>query len=264
MKNQISKSVKFRAFFGLSLILMFSISILGQENTEEKKEKDNSNGKRGFTLLMVLNKVTNFNGETDVVKISEYQNLLFSGIKSYKDGDYNSALSDLNVVIEKCGYLKAFLYRGKIYEKKGDYVDALRDYSLLVQENQEFLSEAYLGIGNIYLYKRNYEQSLENYNQAIFFNLRLSSAYFGRATVYLELGKILNQKKSEEEKEKAIKYFKNALKDLDSVIELNATEVKAETYLRRSQVYRQLGDSEKADADFQKYNELDNAPKLQP
>lgn len=154
-----------------------------------------------------------------------------------------------------------YTYTEEKFTKKGNYESALSDYMKASGSNE---AERLLGIGNIYRYKREYEKSLKHYDQAIFLNSRLSKALFGRAIIYLELGKILNQSDAEEDKEKAIKYFKDALKDLDSVVEIDLLATEPETYLRRSQVYRQLGETEKADADFQKYNELDNAPKLQP
>ena len=181
-------------------------------------------------------------------------------ITYYQKNDYTNALSDLNFLLKDNPTSgKPYLYRGKIYEKKGNYESALKDYLKV-----KFDEEAMLGLGNIYRNKKEYERALSYYNNAIAKNFRLSKAYFGRAVIYLEFGKNLNQSNAEEDKEKAIKYLRDALKDLDSVIEIDLLATEAETYLRRSQVYRQLGDNEKADADFQKYNELDEMPKIKP
>lgn len=278
MKNLKSKSVKFRTFFGFLLILTISAIVFGQEtkdtpstsdannNTEKKEEKKEplklkDCAPQGYDCQIdyyteQIAKPESGNIIYSCLKCSLYQS---RGIIYYKKGDFTNALNDFNFVIEEIPYYRSpYLYRGKIYEKMGNYDSALNDY--LSYRGKD--AELFLGLGNIYRYKREYEKALANYNKAIYENRRLSKAYFGRAVIYLEFGKVLNQSNAEEDKEKAIKYFKDALKDLDSVIEIDLLATEAETYLRRSQVYRQLGETEKADADFQKYNELDEAPKI--
>jgi tetratricopeptide (TPR) repeat protein len=65
---------------------------------------------------------------------------------------------------------------GQVYEKKGDYDSSFQFYqkaiSLLSKilkpgEKNPFLSEAYMGIGNISLSKENYTDALENYQNSI-------------------------------------------------------------------------------------------------
>ncbi len=275
MKNPI-----FKIFFGLFLILTISANIFSQENkdtvstsesksdTEKKEEK-----KKPLKLEDCIPQdydcqIAFYTEQIDKLterekvreKGAEYREL--RGIAYYEKGDYTNALKDFNALIpNNISYYRGrpLVYRGKIYEKMGNYESALRDYKQVY-----FRIEGMLGLGNIYRYKREYEKALEYYNQAIFLNARMSKALFGRAVIYLELGRILNQKESEEDKTKAVQYFKDALKDLDSVIEIDLSYTEAETYLRRSLVYRQLGETEKADADFQKYTELDEAPKIKP
>ncbi len=277
MKNQISKSVKFSALFGLFLILMFSASVFSQENKEpaticnidksEDKKKDEKKPlkledceEKDFDCKIdyFSEKIAKSKDDKFICDSCDYR--VLRGVIYYEKGKYTDALTDFNFAIKNEKYsssYEVYLYRGKIYEKQGNYDAALSDY-LKFQSDQGLL-----GIGNIYRYKREYEKSLNYYNKAIERNYRLAKAYFGRAVIYLELGKVLTQSDLEEDKAKTIQYFKDALKDLDSVIEIDLLATEPETYLRRSQVYRQLGETEKADADFQKYNELDNAPKLQ-
>lgn len=272
MKNSI-----FKIFFGVFLILPISANIFSQETKDtvsssesksdtEKKEEKKEPLKLEDCIPQDYDCQIAYYTERIAEKKDEYYCESCSlrgsrGIIYYIKGDYKNALSDFNYIINSPSYYieSAFLLRGVIYEKQGNYESALKDY-LEVSNNPQ----AMLGIGNIYRYKRDYEKALKYYDQAIFRNPRLSKALFGRAVIYLEFGRILNQKKSEEDKTKAIKYFKDALKDLDSVIEIDLSNTEPETYLRRSQVYRQLGETEKADADFQKYTELDEAPKIKP
>ncbi|HMS40875.1 MAG TPA: tetratricopeptide repeat protein [Pyrinomonadaceae bacterium] len=269
MKNPI-----FKIFFGLFLIFSVCVSIFGQENKdsaqtcnadknkvkkEEKKDplnlEDCAPQDYDCKIDYYTEKIAKTEDSEDWCNSCDYYQ--DRGIAYYEKGDFTNALSDFNFVIKNGRFIGlSSLYRGKIYEKKGNYDSALSDY-LKFQSDQGLL-----GIGNIYRYKREHEKALEYYNKAIVKNYRLSKAYFGRAVIYLELGRILNQKESEEDKTKAIQYFKDALKELDSVIEIDLNYTEAETYLRRSQVYRQLGETEKADADFQKYNELDEAAKI--
>lgn len=300
MKNLKSKSVTFRMFFGFLLILTISTSVFGQETkdtsstsnatdkTEENEENEDFLKFKNCTSSYYTCHFEYYSkqlSKADVVCIPQdhdcridYYAKQISKVKIpdsfcfrcmfynsraiiyYQKADYTSALNDFNFLIENRAYTStAYLYRGKIYEKKGNYESALSDYLRV-----KFEEEAMLGLGNIYRNKREYERALSYYNNAISKNFRLSKAYFGRAVIYLEFGKNFNRSETEEDKLKAIQYFKDALKDLDSVIEIDLSYTKAETYLRRSQVYRQLGETEKADADFQKYNELDEAPKIKP
>lgn len=281
MKNQISKSVKFRAFFGLLLIAMLSAIVFGQEIKETTSTSDTSNNQEAkqeekkeplkledcipqdyaCKIAYYTEKIDYF-AKNKYIRDESYIYRELRGITYYEKGDYTNALSDFNFLLKDVRFSNPiYLHRAKIYEEKGNYESALSDYMKASGSNE---AERLLGIGNIYRYKREYEKSLKHYDQAIFLNSRLSKALFGRAVIYLELGKTLNQSDVEEDKEKAIKYFKDALKDLDSVIEMDLNYTEAETYLKRSQVYRQLGDNEKADADFQKYNELDEMPKIKP
>jgi tetratricopeptide (TPR) repeat protein len=272
MKNPI-----FKIFFGLFLILTISANVFSQENkdtastsepksdTEKKEEKKEPLKLENCIpqdydcqIAYYTEQIATRKDTKNFCDSCRYYGL--RGIIYYKKGDYTNALGDFNFVINnrRLSNLNSdvYLYRGRIFEKQGNYDSALNDYKKSGKAGVE--------IGNIYRYKREYKSALYYYNNAIRFNYRESKAYFGRAVIYLELGKILNQKESEEDKAKAVQYFKDALKDLDSVIEIDLSYTEAETYLRRSQVYRQLGETEKADADFQKYNELDKAPKIKP
>lgn len=281
MKNQISKSVNFRAFLGLLSILMISAIVFSQENKETvltSNAKNNEEAKEEKKESLKLEDCIPQDYDCKIAyyteRIAEKKDKKYDcescglrnsrGIIYYQKVDYTNALGDFNYIIQQQqrNYIvSAFLFRAIIYEKQGNYDSALSDYKYVYYKLFDSI-ESNLGLGNIYRYKREYEKALKYYDQAIFLSPRLSKALFGRAVIYLELGKVLNQSDKEEDKEKAIKYFKDALKDLDSVIEIDLLATEPETYLRRSQVYRQLGETEKADADFQKYNELNEAPKI--
>lgn len=143
----------------------------------------------------------------------------------------------------------------KVYEKLGKYDDALRDYVRVSQSSMDS-AEANLGIGNIYLRRRKYEAAVEHFDLAIFTNSRSTEAYLGRGTAYLELGKIYSQSQLPEDTEKAFENYRKAIKDFDSVTELDLEDSFKEAYLRRAKAFEKIGEKEKAEADRQKYEEL--------
>ena len=264
MKNTIFKNIRFHSFFCVLLFLSISSITFGQEIKEkeeviitradakkcdEKKiydEKDYDCHIAYYTKRIAEIKKGRYYANHE---LGYYEQ---RGLAYFKKDDYPNALSDFNFVINENRYRKScYVYRAKVYEKLGDYDSALSDYFIAGD-----FAEAYLGIGNIAVHKRKYKAALDYYNRAIYKDYRLAKAYFGRAIVYLELGKIYSRCEIEEEKSKAIKLFNDAVRDLNSVIEIDLNNTDAETYLKRALVFDELGETEKAVADRQKYKEL--------
>ncbi len=163
------------------------------------------------------------------------------GIIYYKRGKLDGALSDFNAQFSLSNHTE-YSYRGNIYLKKGKYEEALSDFY-----RSQGSAESLYGIGEIKFIKREYQSALDFFNKAIFLNPRLSKAYLGRGTVYLEFGK--NFAEYENNEEKSIEFYRKAVKEFDDVIETELKDVTPEVYLRRAKAYEKLGEQAKADAD---------------
>ena len=182
------------------------------------------------------------------------------GIIYYLSGNLERAFKDFDDA-DRYSYEYKFdsieLYLGKKAFIKGLYDEALKHFMSAVMQRKDS-DEAYLGIGEIYLIKREYEKALENYEKAIFLNPRLIKAYLGRGTVYLEYGKIYGEFENNETK--AVEAYKNAVRNFDSITDLDLKEINPEVYLRRSKAYEKLGESGKAEIDRAKYKKLGEKP----
>ena len=182
------------------------------------------------------------------------------GIIYYKSDDLERAFSDFDSA-DKHLYRYKFepieLYLGKKAFIKGLYDEALKHFISAAEVKKES-AEAYLGIGEIYLIKREYEKSLENYEKALFLNPRLSNAYLGRGTISLEYGKIYGEFENNEAK--AVEAYKNAVKNFDSVTDLDLKDINPEVYLRRAKAYEKLGEAGKAANDRATYQKLSEKP----
>jgi tetratricopeptide (TPR) repeat protein len=182
------------------------------------------------------------------------------GLTYYERGNFERAFSDFDDA-EKYSYNpkdeRIEIYLGKQSFIKGKYDEALKHFISAAAVKRES-AEAYLGIGEIYLIKREYKNAFENYEQAIFLNPGLSKAYLGRGTVYLEFGR--NYEEFEKDESKAVVAYKKAVKDFDSVTNLDLRNTNPEAYLRRAKAFEKLGEQDKADADRAKYKELSDKP----
>lgn len=145
------------------------------------------------------------------------------------------------------------LYLGKTLLEKGEYNKALKHFERAGRD-----AEAYLGIGEIHFIKRNFDAAFENFEQAIFLNPRLSKAYLGRGTIYLERAKIYGE--FENDAPKADESYRKAVRDFDSVIEIDLGNTAPEVYVKRAKAYERLGEQAKADADRAKAEEIAEKP----
>lgn len=179
------------------------------------------------------------------------------GLLYYESGKFDLAHSDFENA-DKYSYTikdeRLGLYLGNLLLKKGKYDQALKKFT----EAMPGSSEAYAGIGEIYLIKREYEKALEYFDRALFLNPRLAKAYLGRGVVHYEIGR--NYGDFENNQVKAVESYKKAVKDFENVIEINLLEAPSEVYIKRAKVYEKLGEQAKADLDRAKYQELAEKP----
>ncbi len=187
------------------------------------------------------------------------------GILYYKRNDFERAISDFKDAFDKShqrtnedeNYFKARLYYGTFLLEK-DKIDEAMVQLKAALGGIKNSDELYFGIGQIYLVRRNYELALDNYEKALFLNPRLSKAYFGRGIIFYEYGRDYGEFGNDEIK--ARDSFQNAVKDFDSVIEIDLSKTPPEVYLKRAKAYDKLGESARAAADRAKYTELTEKP----
>lgn len=182
------------------------------------------------------------------------------GLIYNKRGKYDFAHSDFENA-EKYSYTgkeePINLYLGNLLLSKGKYDESLIKFNLALKGKPNS-AESVLHIGEIYLIKRDFDTAFEFFNKAIFLNPSLWKAYLGRGTIYLERGK--NYDQFDNDAVKAVEAYKKAVKDFDSVPDLDLKDINPEVYLRRSKAYERLGEKEKAEADRAKYQELSEKP----
>lgn len=170
------------------------------------------------------------------------------GIAYYKKGDLDNALSDL-----KNGNDDGSVYIGNIYLRKGKY-----DELLSRCKGKADSAEANLLCGEVHLHKTNYDKAFDYFEEAIRLSPGIAKAYFGRGVVYLERGR--NYSDYEYDSVKSAEAYKNAVKDFDTIIEIDLNNVSPEVYVKRAKAYERLGEQAKADADRAKAEELAEKP----
>lgn len=143
---------------------------------------------------------------------------------------YDKALADHNRAIE-LDSTKDVIYnnRGYIHMQLGDYDRAIADYSEAIKLNPH-RGNAYTNRGYVYMELGNYDSAIVNLNKAIELNPKdaISRKHIG--VVFKKKGDL----------ETAIAY-------LTTAITLNSKY--KEAYLERAEVYRMMGEEEKAKAD---------------
>ncbi len=175
------------------------------------------------------------------------------GIINYERGKFDEAFSDFEKANFMFGDKRKGLYYGKLLFQNGKYEEALRNFNSALPD-----PEAALGIGEIHLIRREYGKALVNYEKAIFLNPRLSKAYLGRGAIYLKRGDDFRELENDESK--AVESYRNAVKDFDSVIEIDLQNVGSEVYEKRAKAYERLNEPEKAAADRAKAEEVAEKP----
>ncbi|MGE5479374.1 MAG: tetratricopeptide repeat protein [Chloroflexota bacterium] len=183
----------------------------------------------------------------------------------YYMGDYQSALNDLNVAIEKKKkFPDAYNLRGLIKSEVGNYKGAMEDYDLAISTDPKF-AQAYLNRGSLYSSSQKYDSAIidlnkadkysskknpyvhmqrgkayyatsrytaaiEDFSRAIKGGLKFPEIYYSRANANFRLGK-----------------FDKAVEDYDVTIKLDSSYLGALN--NRALAYEQMGDSVAAAAD---------------
>jgi len=106
------------------------------------------------------------------------------------------------------------------------------------RENQKNRAVAYWNRGNAYSLKRELDQAIADYTEAIKLNPEFTLAYYGRGSAYRDKGE-----------------YDRAIADADKVIEINPQD--PEAYSNRGSAYVAKGDKERAVADYRKALQID-------
>ena len=145
-------------------------------------------------------------------------------------GEYNKAISDYNVAIA-IGPLNAVFYynRGHSYDKLEEYDKAISDYTRAIELSPNNAT-AYNNRGSIYIVLGRTDEAISDFYKAIELNSKFANPYKHLGNIYKEQSD-----------------YTRSIEFLSKAIELNL-EYK-DAYLLRAEVYRLLGETEKAEAD---------------
>ena len=187
------------------------------------------------------------------------------------NGKYDEALEVLNQAAELFPDNQyVFVNRGNIYNNYfRDYEAAIADYNKTIEINDKF-SWPYLNRGIAYGRLKRWEEAIADYGRAIELDKNYASAYNGRAWSYCQINnfeaaladaqKALKLKPNEanffDTRASAyigLKRYKEALDDLNTAIKLSP---EGWLYHNRGELYKLMGEEDKAKADFAKAKKL--------
>jgi tetratricopeptide (TPR) repeat protein len=154
-----------------------------------------------------------------------------SGEKSYKDGNFDTAISEYGRAISlKSDYTDAFVSRGNARRRKGDLDRAIEDYSRAINFNKNY-AEVFNYRGFCYAQKGDFNRAVTDYTQAIRLKPGFTDAYFNRAYAYAKQGN-----------------WERAIADYSQVIKAEPSNRAA--YIERGNAISKTGDTVKAQTDY--------------
>lgn len=156
----------------------------------------------------------------------------------YKDGfkDYKRAIADYNKTIEiNPKFSWPYLNRALVYRRLDKNEEALVDYNKAIELDPNY-ADAYNSRAWMYCQQKKFETALVDADKAIELKPNEANFYDTRATAYAGL-----------------KRYKDALADLNTAIKLSP---EGWLYHNRGEIYRLIGEKSKAQADFDKAEDL--------
>jgi tetratricopeptide (TPR) repeat protein len=114
--------------------------------------------------------------------------------------DYNTCLGSTSEAIDACTRVigstrstrdqvgNAYIGRGQHYYEKDDYDRAIEDFNRAIPLKPKWLQLAYGNRGNAYAMKNQDESAIDSYDTAISLDSSYSAAYTGRGLIYEKMG----------------------------------------------------------------------------
>ena len=173
--------------------------------------------------------------QTEERKKEELENRLAIWIETLERREWQLAKTQFTeVLVSQRDHPQTLMYHGLAYYRldTGDVKLALEDYNQVI-EREPKLTEAYVNRGTLYLEQSNYDQAIQDYDQAINLEPKLTQIFISRGVAY---------------------YYKGlddqAIQDYDKAIELNPDF--AEAYYNRGAAYADKGLDDRAIQDYDK------------
>lgn len=223
------------------------IAVEMSDDKEKKQPKENVDCDISDTYCIELKKINTSIGEVlnDRKYGSWYRDLTLGSLYErraelfYSKKQYAKAIADYNRAIDDHKRMshKAITQRAELLLLTGKSGEAFKEFDSLLGRRVAD-ANAFLGRGKIYFSRREYDKAFEDFDSAINLNHRLPDAYFGRGVIYLKRGERLRLERDEF---KAMQAFRNALDDLDSVLEINLAKTSPETYRMLARVCEAMG-----------------------
>jgi tetratricopeptide (TPR) repeat protein len=160
------------------------------------------------------------------------------GLKSsmaYKKIQYFTKAMELDP-----GLTEAYAKRGMLYYFQEKYTETIQDFQR-VAELKPFDSGADIMLGLAFMKLENYDEAISHFTRAIELDPQLASAYSHRSEANRLEGLI-----------------EESIRDATMAMELGGSErIIGGAFTTRSKAYRELGQIDRADADFKKASKLD-------
>jgi tetratricopeptide (TPR) repeat protein len=164
-----------------------------------------------------------------------FYNLGVNSSIAYKKIHYFTKAIELNPY-----FSAAYEKRGMMYAFQEKYSRMIKDFLKVVELNPSE-PQAYMMLGLAYMKEDNLEEAVSNLTHALKFNPQLAGAYSYRAEAFRLQGMV-----------------DEAIHDATKAIKIGGSEPNiGRAYSTRSKAYRELGQSERADADFKIASRLD-------
>ena len=169
---------------------------------------------------------------------------IFRGAIYIQIMDYDHAVADFNRIIltdsvQDHNLIDAYSWRAFTYRLKGDFELAIDDYRELLILDPNNSRNSYFSIGQIYLYKGDYENAIEYFKRANKHGLDDLSFHYACAYTYNIKGN-----------------YDLALENINKIIDVYPNYSYGYAYNLRGEVYKNKGDIIKANTDFAKAREL--------
>lgn len=199
-------------------------------------QNDNENQKDALKTLKKINQREIILAEThkDIDKIKYYalakstkkelDSKYYLAYYFYLNNDYQRAINELNTLMMKGENKKAPELLGYLYILTGKIAEAQKLYEKCLLKNTK-TAYAHKGLGDIYLYKKNYTKALDEYKLAYKYNKKDTEILVGLTVAsYLtkdtdEMTKYLKKAQRKEPKNFKVLYLTSQLQDKNTVKE---------------------------------------------